>query len=203
LEGIYCDVKSKRIIMITRNQKERLLHQNGIVIWLTGLSGSGKTTIAHRIEESLFNKGCLTQILDGDNIRNGLNCDLGFSEQDREENIRRVAEVSKLFINSGIICINSFISPTHRMRQMARDIIGSENFIEIFLNASLEVCEKRDVKGMYKDAREGKIKNFTGIDSIYEIPVYPDIELNTEVLPISETVEKCLEIISPRIKRIV
>ncbi len=185
--------------MISRIEKENALNQRAVVIWLTGLSGSGKTTIAEGIERILFSKGYHTQHLDGDNIRNGLNNDLGFSEQDREENIRRVAELSVLFINCGIICINSFISPTAKMRQKAKNIIGSENYIEIFLNASLEVCEERDIKGLYKDAREGKIKNFTGIDSSYEMPVHPDIELNTEDLSVAETVEKCLGLILPRI----
>jgi adenylylsulfate kinase len=187
--------------MISRIEKEKVLNKKAVVIWLTGLSGSGKTTLAENIEQILFSKGYHTQHLDGDNIRHGLNNNLGFSEQDREENIRRIAEVSLLFIHSGIICINSFISPSHKMRQMARDIIGSENYIELYLNASLEVCEARDVKGMYKEAREGKIKNFTGIDSSYERPVHPDIELNTELLSITETVEKCMEFILPRIIR--
>ncbi len=188
--------------MISRIEKENALNQRAVVIWLTGLSGSGKTTIAEGIERILYSKGYYTQHLDGDNIRHGLNNNLGFSEQDREENIRRIAELSLLFINCGIICINSFITPTARMRQRARAIIGSENYIEIFLNASLEVCEKRDVKGMYKDAREGKIENFTGIDSSYEMPLHPDIELNTEVLSVDETVEKCLKLILPLILRI-
>jgi adenylylsulfate kinase len=185
--------------MISRKEKEKALKQKAVVIWLTGLSGSGKTTVAQGLERILFRKGYHTQHLDGDNIRHGLNNNLGFSEQDREENIRRIAELSLLFINCGIICINSFITPTARMRQKAREIIGSENYIEIFLNASLEVCEKRDVKGMYKDARDGKIKYFTGIDSSYEWPINPDIEVNTGVLSVAETVEKCLEIIFTRI----
>jgi adenylylsulfate kinase len=163
--------------MINKLNKEKFLNQTAVVVWLTGLSGSGKTTLAENLELALFQKGFIAQVLDGDNIRSGLNRNLGFSENDRQENIRRIAEVSKLFLNCGIICINSFISPTHNMRQMARDIIGNESFIEIYLNASIEVCEKRDAKGLYKNAREGKIKDFTGIDSLYEIPVIQILRL--------------------------
>ena len=188
--------------MISRTEKEKLLKQKSVVIWLTGLSGSGKTTLAESIEIELFGKGYFAQILDGDNVRSGINRNLGFSEQDREENIRRIAEISVLFVNSGIICINCFISPTQKIRQMARDIIGNENFVEIFLNASLEVCEKRDVKGLYKMARDGRIKDFTGIESPYEIPVNPDLEINSGVLSIEEATEKCMSLIMERVKRI-
>ncbi len=187
--------------MIDRTMKEKSLNQKTVAIWFTGLSGSGKTTLAENIEKVLFSMGYLTQILDGDTLRLGLNQNLGFSEQDREENIRRVAEISKLFINSGIICINSFISPTHKIQQLARDIIDREHFIEIFLSASLEICEKRDVKGLYKEARNGNIKNFTGIDSLYEIPINPDLEINTGVLSVEESVVKCLEVIIHRISK--
>jgi adenylylsulfate kinase len=186
--------------MINRTEKEKFLNQRAVVIWMTGLSGSGKTTLAENLEKVLFRRGYLVQILDGDNIRSGVNRNLGFSEQDREENIRRVAEISRLFLDCGIICINCFISPTQKIRQMAKDIIGSENFIEVFLNASIDICEKRDVKGLYKDARAGKIKNFTGIDSPYEIPVKPDIEINTGVLSVGESIEKCLNLILQRVK---
>ncbi len=187
--------------MISRLEKENLLKQQSIVIWLTGLSGAGKTTLAINIEKELFKRGFLTQILDGDIIRNGINNNLGFSEQDREENIRRVAEISKIFLSCGIICINSFISPTHKIRQLAKDIIGNKNFIEIFVNCSLEVCEERDIKGLYKNARKGEIKNFTGINSKYENPINPDIEVNTAVLSIEESLEKCLKVILQRINR--
>ncbi len=146
---------------------------------MTGLSGSGKTTVGLNIEMELNKRGFLTQILDGDNIRSGINNNLGFSEEDRYENIRRISEVSKLFLNCGIICINSFISPTKEIRDMAKDIIGEENFIEVYVNAPIEVCEKRDVKGLYKKARKGEIKNFTGIDSPFDCPLNPDIELKT------------------------
>ncbi len=186
--------------MINREEKEKLLNQKSVVIWMTGLSGSGKTTLAESIEKELFSKGYFVQLLDGDNVRSGVNKNLGFSEQDREENIRRIAEISVLFINSGVICLNCFISPTQKIRQMARDIIGSENFIEIFLNATLEICEKRDVKGFYKKAREGYISNFTGIESPYEIPVNPDLDINTETLSIEEATEKCMAVILQRVK---
>jgi adenylylsulfate kinase len=182
-----------------RVEKEIFLNQKAVVLWMTGLSGAGKTTLAENLEKELFARGYLAQILDGDNLRSGLNINLGFSESDREENIRRIAEVSKLFLDCGIICINSFISPTNKIRQMAREIIGSENFIEIFLNASLEVCETRDVKGLYKDARAGKIKSFTGIDSPYEIPENPDIEINSGELSEEESTAKCLAAILGRI----
>jgi adenylylsulfate kinase len=181
--------------MIRQSEKEKLLRQRAVVIWITGLSGSGKTTLAENIEKALFSKGFLSQILDGDHIRRGINLNLGYSEQDREENIRRIAEISKLFLNCGIICINSFISPTIKIRQIAKDIIGRENFIEIFVSTSIETCEKRDVKGLYKAARAGKIKNFSGIDSPYEIPLYPDVEINTEILTVSESVAKCMNLI--------
>jgi adenylylsulfate kinase len=170
-----------------------------MVIWMTGLSGAGKTTLARNIELELSKKGFLTQVLDGDNIRTGINNNLGFTEADRYENIRRIAEVSKLFLNCGIICINSFISPTHPIRQLAKDIIGKENFIEIYVNAPVEICEQRDVKGLYKKARAGLIKNFTGIDAPFEAPQYPDIEIRTDQLNIDESVQKILEYILPKI----
>ena len=186
--------------ILNRPDKEKLLNQHSRVIWMTGLSGSGKTTVGRHIEMELNKKGYLTQVLDGDNIRTGINNNLGFSEEDRYENIRRIAEVSKLFMNCGIICINSFISPTREIRHMAMEIIGKENFIEVFINASLEVCESRDVKGLYQKAREGKIKNFTGIDSPFEKPLKPNIELKTDELSISESTKKALEYILPVIE---
>ena len=186
--------------ILNRPDKEKLLNQHSRVIWMTGLSGSGKTTIGTHIEHELNKRGYLTQVLDGDNIRTGINNNLGFSEEDRYENIRRIAEVSKLFMNCGIICINSFISPTREIRHMAMEIIGKENFIEVFINAPLEVCESRDVKGLYQKAREGKIKNFTGIDSPFEEPLNPDIELKTDKLSIEESTQKALEFILPIIE---
>jgi len=183
--------------ILSKLEKERLLKQRGKVVWLTGLSGAGKTTIANHLELELYKMGFVTQILDGDIIRSGINNNLGFSVDAREENIRRVAEVSKLFVNCGIICFNSFISPTKEIREKAKQIIGEENFIEVFVNTSLAVCEERDVKGLYKKARAGKIKNFTGIDSPYEKPENPDLILNTDNMTIEESVNKCLEYLLP------
>ncbi len=186
--------------ILNRGDKEELLNQHARVIWMTGLSGAGKTTIALNLEKELNKRGFLTQILDGDNVRSGINNNLGFLEKDRFENIRRVSEVSKLFMNCGIICINSFISPTNEIRQMAMDIIGKENFIEVYVNAPIEVCEERDVKGLYKKVRMGEIKNFTGIDSPFDAPENPAIELQTDKLSIEESVKKSLEIILPIIE---
>lgn len=185
--------------ILTRADKEKFLNQRSCVIWMTGLSGSGKTTIARNIERELNKRGHLTQVLDGDNIRTGINNNLGFTEEDRTENIRRIAEVSKLFMDCGIICINSFISPTREIRHMAMDIIGKEDFIEVYVNAPIEVCEQRDVKGLYKKAREGKIKNFTGIDAPFEAPEKPDIELKTGKQSIEGSIKYALEVILPRV----
>lgn len=183
--------------MLGRTEKEHILGQHARVIWLTGLSGSGKSTIAFGLEKELVARGFFTQILDGDNIRSGINNNLSFSDEDRRENIRRISEVSKLFLNCGIICINSFISPTKDIRNMARDIIGEDNMIEVYVKAPLEVCEQRDTKGLYKKARAGEIKDFTGIDSPYEAPEDPDITLNTENTPVEECVKQCIHHILP------
>ena len=182
---------------LSKDEKEKLLRQKGKVVWLTGLSGAGKTTIANLLELELYKKGFVTQILDGDIIRSGINNNLGFGIEAREENIRRVAEVSKLFVNCGIICLNSFISPTREIREKAMSIIGKENFIEVFVNTPLAVCEQRDVKGLYKKARAGQIKNFTGIDSPYEKPENPDLIINSDEMTIEESVEKCLNFLLP------
>ena len=186
--------------ILHRKDKEILLNQRSKVIWMTGLSGSGKTTIAKGVEKYLYSKGIITQILDGDNLRAGINNDLSFSSQDRNENIRRVSEISKLFINCGIITINCFISPTIKMRKMAKDIIGEENFIEIYINASIEECKKRDVKGLYKKAENKKIKNFTGISSPFEPPKKPELEIDTSKLSINESIQKVIDYILPKIK---
>ena len=186
--------------IISKEKKEKLLNQKGKVVWLTGLSGSGKTTIALQLEKELFKLGFLVQILDGDNIRAGINNNLSFSEADRAENIRRISEVSKLFLNCGIITINCFVSPTKKMRQNAKKIIGKENYYEIFINADLETCEKRDVKGLYNKARSGEIKNFTGIDAEYEKPNNPNLEVDTTQLSLDQSIEIILKNILPQIK---
>lgn len=166
--------------LLQKEAKENLLQQKGMVFWITGLSGSGKSTVAQHTEAKLHEKGILTQILDGDNIRSGLNKNLSFSAEDRTENIRRIAEVAKLFANCGIVTMASFISPTIEIRKMAKEIIGEELFCEVFINTPLEECEARDVKGLYKKARAGVIKNFTGIDAPYEAPKSPDLEIETK-----------------------
>jgi len=185
--------------ILTRKDKEKLLNQRSKVIWMTGLSGAGKTTIAKFLDEALYKKGYVAQILDGDNIRSGINNNLSFSDEDRYENIRRIAEVSKLFINCGIIIINSFISPTEEIRNMALDIIGEENFIEVFVNAPIEVCEERDTKGLYAKARRGEIKNFTGIDSPFELPESAHVTVRTDIQTIEESVAQVLDYLLPQI----
>jgi adenylylsulfate kinase len=187
--------------IINREEKEKLLKQRAKVIWFTGLSGAGKTTLARHLEERLFARNFMVQILDGDNIRSGINSNLSFSEEDREENIRRIAEVSKLFLNCGIVTINSFISPTERMRQLAIDIIGLDDFIEVYVNAPLEVCEQRDVKGLYAKARRGEIRDFTGISSPFEYPEGLDLEIRTDLLSIEASVDKLMEFVLPKISK--
>tara|TARA_R110001592_G_scaffold155956_1_gene386068 strand:- start:5159 stop:5830 length:672 start_codon:yes stop_codon:yes gene_type:complete len=183
--------------ILQRKDKEALLQQKSIVIWFTGLSGSGKTTIAIGLERVLNKKGILTQILDGDNVRTGINNNLGFSEEDRVENIRRIAEVSKLFLNAGVVTINCFVSPTIKIRENAKQIIGEENFLEVFVNTPFEVCEQRDVKGLYKKARAGEIKNFTGLDAPFEAPTNPFLDLKTENKTVEETVSEVVSKIIP------
>ncbi len=164
---------------------------------MTGLSGSGKSTIAQALERSLFEKGNFAQVLDGDNIRTGINNNLGFSLEDRTENIRRIAEVAKLYLNSGVIVICSFISPTREIRAFAKQIIGESDFIEIYVDAPLEVCEDRDVKGLYQKARRGEIKDFTGIDSPYEAPLQPSLTIKTNENSIDQSVEIILDFLIP------
>jgi adenylylsulfate kinase len=182
-----------------RAEKENLLRQRSRVIWLSGLSGAGKTTIGSALEDALFKKGYLTQILDGDIVRSGINNNLHFTLEDRLENIRRIAEVSKLFLNCGIIIINCFITPTNEMRKMVRDIIGKENLVEVYVNAPLAVCEERDTKGLYGKARRGEIKNFTGINSPFDEPDQADIEIRTDLMNIEASAEKLLDFILPMI----
>jgi adenylylsulfate kinase len=175
--------------MLSRAEREKKLRQRAKVIWLYGLSGSGKSTLAMALENRLFAEGFVTTHLDGDNVRDGLNCGLGFSDADREENIRRVAEVSKLFVQSGIICLNSFITPKESLRQLARGILGAENLLEIYVECSFETCRKRDVKGLYKKAAAGDVANFTGKESAFEPPERPHLVLNTENTPLEQSLE--------------
>ena len=185
--------------MLTRADKEELLHQHSVMIWFTGLSGSGKSTIAIALERELQKRGLLCRILDGDNIRSGINNNLGFSEEDRVENIRRIAEIGKLFVDTGIITIAAFISPNNDIREMAANIIGKENFLEIFVSTPIEECERRDVKGLYAKARRGEIKNFTGISAPFEAPANPALSIDTSTLSVEESVNKLLELILPKI----
>lgn len=184
---------------ISRSDRERDLNQRGLLVWFTGLSGSGKSTIANALEIKLRSKGFHTYLLDGDNIRTGLNKNLSFSLEDRTENLRRIAEVSHLMLDAGLITLASFISPLESERQMIRKIVGAENYFEVFINTSLEECERRDVKGLYKKARKGEIEEFTGISSPYEIPQNPDLEINTEKTSVEEAVEIIFEIIKDQI----
>ena len=186
--------------ILKREDKEKLLSQKAKVIWMTGLSGSGKTTIATRVEKYLHNRGILNQLLDGDNIRVGISNNLTFSTKDRSENIRRIAEINKLFLNCGIVTLNCFISPTEKIRQIAKNIIGAENFIEIFINASVQTCEERDVKGLYEKARLGEIKNFTGVSAPFENPKNPHLEINTSKLSVEESTQRVVDYILPIIK---
>ena len=188
--------------MLAREDKEELLKQRSVMIWFTGLSGSGKSTIAIALERELHKRGLLCRILDGDNIRSGINNNLGFTEADRIENIRRIAEVSKLFVDTGIITIAAFISPSNDIREMAANIIGKDDFLEVYVSTPIEECERRDVKGLYAKARRGEIKNFTGISAPFEAPAHPALTLDTSALSLEESVNKLLELILPRIKKI-
>ena len=183
-----------------RQEKEIVLKQQAKVIWFTGLSGSGKTTLASLLEKKLFELNYFCQILDGDNVRSGINKNLMFTDEDRVENIRRIAEVSKLFMNCGIILLCSFISPTNEIRKMAKDIVGEDDFLEIFIDTPLEVCESRDPKGLYKKARKGEIKNFTGISSPFEIPENPFLKVDNTDPDTEKTIKSMLLKILPEIK---
>lgn len=184
--------------MMSRDDKEQLLNQRGMMLWFTGLSGSGKSTVAIALERELHSRGLLCRILDGDNIRSGINNNLGFSAEDRVENIRRIAEVGRLFVDTGIITIAAFISPNNQLREMAAEIIGKDDFVEVFVSTPLEECEKRDVKGLYAKARRGEIKNFTGISAPFEAPEHPDITIDTSKLPIEESVKILLDYVLPK-----
>ena len=185
--------------MLGRADKEELLKQHGLMIWFTGLSGSGKSTIAIALERELQQRGLLCRILDGDNIRSGINNNLGFSAEDRMENIRRIAEVGKLFVDTGIITLAAFISPNNEIREMAAGIIGKEDFLEIYVSTPLEECERRDVKGLYAKARRGEIKNFTGISAPFEAPTHPALSLDTSKLSLKESVDQLLDLILPKV----
>lgn len=175
---------------VTKGVRNELYGHNSFVVWFTGLSGSGKSTLANLLEEVLYKKNVHTYALDGDNVRRGLNKDLGFSKEERRENLRRIAEVANLFVNAGVVVVASFISPLEEDRDLVKKIVGEENFIEVFVNTSIEECERRDVKGLYKKARSGEIKNFTGISAPYETPVSPDIEIKTEHESLDAALEK-------------
>ena len=181
--------------MMTRADKEQLLGQHGLMIWFTGLSGSGKSTIAMGVERELHKRGILCRILDGDNIRVGINSNLGFSAADRKENIRRIAEIGKLFVRTGIVTLACFVSPTNDIRRLAREIIGEDDFKEVFVSTPLEECERRDVKGLYARARRGEVKDFTGISAPFEIPENPALELDTSRLSLEESVKRVVEMV--------
>lgn len=185
--------------ILQREDKEAQLKQHSIVIWMVGLSGSGKSTLAKALERDLHERGFLTTLLDGDNLRTGINNNLGFTEADRTENVRRAAEASKLFAACGIITICSLISPTEEIRSMSKNIIGANDYFELFVNTPIEVCEQRDVKGLYKKARAGEIKNFTGIDSPFEHPEAPSLEVRTDLHSLEDCLQQILTAILPKI----
>lgn len=187
-------------LALKKEDKENMLKQRARVIWIIGLSGSGKSSLARGLENSLHESGYFTMLLDGDNLRTGVNNNLGFSEEDREENIRRTAEVAKLFGGSGIITICSFITPTHYIQSMARSIISEDLYREVFVDCPLDICEQRDTKGLYTKARRGEIKNFTGIDSPFESPLTPDLTLKTSKEPIEESHQKLVDYVMKEIK---
>ena len=189
-------MKSSNVIYhqatVTRKRRNKLNDHRSVVLWFTGLSGSGKSTLAHALEEKLFQKNCRTFVLDGDNVRHGLNSNLDFSQPGRTENIRRISEVSKLMMESGLIVMTAFISPFNKDRNEARKLISSKDFIEIYCKASIETCETRDVKGLYKRARKGEIANYTGIDSPYEAPENPELIIDTDNQSLEESVSTIL-----------
>lgn len=196
MEHIY-PIKTK----VSKEQREKLLNQHARLIWFTGLSGSGKSTLAVQLEAELHALGFKTYLLDGDNIRSGLNRDLTFTDEGRIENIRRIGEVARLMLDAGVIVLSAFISPFKADRDQVRAIAGSDNYIEVFVDAPLEVCEQRDVKGLYRKARAGEVKNFTGIDSPYEVPEEPDVVVNTGSLSVNASIEKLLDVILDKVKR--
>lgn len=184
---------------VSAEERQRLINQRPKLIWFTGLSGSGKSTLAVQLEAALHAKGFKTYLLDGDNIRSGLNKDLSFTDDARVENIRRISEVCKLFLDAGVVLLSAFISPFQADRDQVKGIVGVENYIEIFVDAPLEVCEQRDVKGLYKKARAGEVKNFTGISSPYEKPTSPDVIIETDKMSVERSMEVLIQEIVPRI----
>lgn len=188
-----------RSIMISRQSNEIRMGQKSKVIWLTGLPCSGKTTLAYALENELFKLGFTVYVLDGDNLRKRLNSDLGFSVQDRHENIRRIAEISSLFVQAGLITINAFVTPTHELRKLAQSIIGEEDYLEVFIDTPVDVCEQRDVKGMYKKARSGIIKDFTGVNAPFEVPVNPYVTVSTDHISIDQSLQQLLKPMLPLI----
>ena len=185
---------------MSAEERHRLMSQKPKLIWFTGLSGSGKSTLAVQLEAALHARGFKTYLLDGDNIRSGLNKDLTFTDDARVENIRRISEVCKLFLDAGVVLLSAFISPFQADREQVKSIVGSDNYIEVFVDAPLEVCEQRDVKGLYKKARAGEVKNFTGISSPYEKPSDPDVVIATDKMSVEQSMEVLMEAIVPRIK---
>lgn len=184
--------------LITKEHRQKLKGHNSFVLWFTGLSGAGKSTLAAEVEKALHKRGVHTYILDGDNIRHGLNENLGFSPEDRKENIRRIGEVSKLFVAAGVITLAAFISPYQEDRNLVRKLLGENEFIEVYLKCSIEECEKRDPKGLYKKARTGKIKGFTGIDAPYEIPINPELVLETDRQPLVESIKQIIDFLEDK-----
>lgn len=182
--------------LLGRSDREALLKQKGIVIWMTGLSASGKTTLAIGLEKALHEKGFLCYVLDGDNVRTGINNNLRFSEEDRKENIRRVAEVSRLFVDCGVITINSFVSPTNDLRELAKSVIGEKDFKLVYVNTPIEVCEQRDSKGLYAKARRGELKDFTGVNAPFDTPVSPDLEIKTNEHTFEENLKVLVEFVN-------
>lgn len=182
---------------ITKIKREELMNQKGFLIWFTGLSGSGKSTIASVLEQELWNLGKLTYLLDGDNVRHGLNVDLGFTDEDRKENIRRIQEVSELFVDAGVITITSFISPFEGDRQKIKSELG-EDMIEIFIHCPIEVCKRRDPKGLYEKVRKGELSNFTGVNSLYEEPKNPDLQIESHENPVDQCVEQIIEFLNKK-----
>ncbi|MDA0338142.1 MAG: adenylyl-sulfate kinase [bacterium] len=183
---------------VDRSRREALLDQKGVVIWFTGLSGSGKSTIAFTVEHALAARSRLAYVLDGDNIRHGLNADLGFTAGDREENIRRIGEVARLFADAGFITLSSFVSPYKADRDNIRALLGSGDFLEVFVNTPLELCEQRDPKGLYKKARAGQIPNFTGVSDRYEAPVDPELEIHTADCTVAQAAQQVLDLLASR-----